>query len=223
MKKIIVSMLALTLTMGAFAQDKTTTQKKGNSEWRQKGNGDRMEKLNLTENQKQQMKSFNDDFKGKMQILKNDNSLSEDARKQKRMELMKAHRAQVETILTPEQKKQWQDEKKTGGYKAMKGEDKMAGRAGKRGGRQGFDKMTKDLNLSNDQAVKLKKINEDFRASVEKTKSNNALTADQKKEQMKTLHQQHKQAIEATLTAEQRDKMKEQMKNRRHNSKEITR
>ncbi|MCY7422501.1 MAG: hypothetical protein LH478_12255 [Chitinophagaceae bacterium] len=114
MKRIFVTMLALILTAGAFAQSDNAKANKAKKEWKQKNKGDRkdmMKDLNLTESQRTQMKSLNEDFKNKMQSLKDDKSLSADQLKQKRLQLTKAHRANIENILTSDQKKIWKDQR----------------------------------------------------------------------------------------------------------------
>ena len=90
MKKIIAGLFAVAaFTFSAFAQtnDNTTDQK----QWNKVGHGFHkghyakgMEKLNLTDAQKQQMKSINEDFKTRMQSLnKNDNMMVKDQRAQR--------------------------------------------------------------------------------------------------------------------------------------------
>lgn len=65
-----------------------------------------MEKLNLSEAQKQQIKSVNEDFRTKMQALnQNDNLLVKDARAQRKA-LMQERKDKISAILTPEQRTQ---------------------------------------------------------------------------------------------------------------------
>lgn len=220
MKKIFLSLLALSLTFGSFAQSQNKgerKEKKDKKEWRQKGNHDHQEKLNLTEAQKSKMKTLNESFRDKMQNLKDDKSLSDDAQKQKRMELMKEHRSQVQSILTPEQKKQWEASRKDFGTRKGKGErtgdDHKMGKRSDGGER--FEKMEKDLNLSTDQSTRLKTANESFKKSVQSIRSNDALSSDQKKDQMKNLQMKHQDDINSILTAEQKAKFKSEFKGRK--------
>jgi len=116
MKKIIAGLFAIAaFTFSAAAQDQTNTdQKKWNKEGRgmHKGHEGRgkeaMEKLNLTDAQKQQMKTINEDFKTRMQALqKNDNILVKDMKEQRKA-LMTERKNKIAAILTPEQKTQFE-------------------------------------------------------------------------------------------------------------------
>lgn len=114
MKRIFVTMLALTLTAGVFAQSDNAKHNKTNKEWKQHNKGDRkdmMKDLNLSESQRTQMKSINDNFKNQMQSLKNDKSLSAEQLKQRRQDLVQEHRSKIENILTNDQKKIWKDKR----------------------------------------------------------------------------------------------------------------
>jgi protein CpxP len=219
MKRIFLSMLALSLTFGSFAQAQNKDEKKdkGQKEWRQKANHDRLEKLNLNDAQKSQMKTLNESFRSKLQALKQDKSLSEDSQKQKRSDLMKEHRSQVQSILTPEQKKQWEESMKDVGTRKGKGErtgdDRRIGQRGNGAAR--FEKMSKDLNLTDDQSARLKKSNESFKSSVESIRNNSSLTDDQKKEQVKNLHKKRQEDINSILTDEQKAKFKSEFKGRK--------
>ncbi len=61
------------------------------------------EKLDLTNDQKQQMKSINMDFKNSMKELKNSN-LSKEELKIKRKALHQERKQKIMALLTPEQK-----------------------------------------------------------------------------------------------------------------------
>ena len=120
MKKIIAGLFAIAaFTFSAAAQDQTNTdQKKWNKERHgmHKGHdGKGFEKLNLTDAQKQQMKSINEDFKTRMQTLqKNDNILVKDMKEQRKA-LMEERKNKVLAILTPEQKTQFEQVRKEHG------------------------------------------------------------------------------------------------------------
>ena len=236
MKKIFLSMLALALTVGSFAQTQNKDQKQDRKEWKQKGDNNFQDKLNLTDAQKAQMKTLNESFRSKMQNLRQDKSLSQEVQKQKREELMKEHRAQMQSMLTPEQKKQWEANRKDLGSKKWdgkgkhegagkhEGDDKGSMRGGKRLGHvQQFEKMSKDLNLTDDQSARLKSMNETFRTNMQSIHNNNALSSDQKKEQMKNLQSKHQEDIKSILTKEQQTKFNTEFKSKKNRgSKRIT-
>lgn len=134
MKKIIAGLFAIAaFTFSATAQDPTTDQKNGNKERHgmHKGHDGRgmeaVQKLNLSDAQKQQMKSINEAFRTKMQALnQNDKLLVGDAKAQRKA-LMEERKNRVSAILTPEQITQFEQlrmEHEKGDWKNKeKGED----------------------------------------------------------------------------------------------------
>ena len=84
------------------------------------------------------------------------------------------------------------------------------------------------LNLTDDQKAKVKAIRADYKVQAEKIK-NTPLTADERKSQMKALHQSEKEKIKAILTPEQaqqmeanKEKKKERFKNKRNNRRSVS-
>lgn len=111
MKKIIAGLFAIAaFTFSAVAQDQTTDQKQWNRDGQgmhrgHDGGGMRMmQQLNLTDAQKQQMKTINEEFRTRMQSLQqNDNMLVKDQRAQRKL-LMEERNRKISEILTPEQR-----------------------------------------------------------------------------------------------------------------------
>ncbi len=115
MKKIITGLFAIAaFTFSAVAQDqKTDVERKLNKERHGmhkggEGKGMRgMENLNLTETQRQQIKSINEDFTTRLRALnQNDNLLVKDMKAQRKA-LMQERKDKISAILTPEQKTQF--------------------------------------------------------------------------------------------------------------------
>jgi Spy/CpxP family protein refolding chaperone len=71
------------------------------------GRGDRLkelaERLNLTDDQKAKIKPILQDEMKALKALREDDTLDKDAKREKMMEIRKAHAAQILAILTPEQ------------------------------------------------------------------------------------------------------------------------
>ena len=116
MKKIIAGLFALAaFTFSASAQDQNTDQQ--NRQERKNhgmhrghdGKGmEGIEKLNLTEAQRQQIRTINQEFKTKLQALnQNDKLLVGDAKAQRKA-LMEERKNRIAAILTPEQKTQFE-------------------------------------------------------------------------------------------------------------------
>lgn len=229
MKKLFIGILAFTLTTALHAQNETATTNAPKKEWKHNRGGDQaMEKLNLTDAQKAQVKTMNDDLRSQLRAVKNDASLSQEVQKEKRTQLMKDHRKKMENILTRDQKNDWKEARKTAkGNKQQKDDrndnderddnksDKMANQKGHKGpkGKHGmnYDKMVGDLQLTPDQTTKMKQIQQDFSISQKAINENTSLTDAQRKEQMKGIHQTKKNAMKKMLTAGQKAKMKTHM------------
>jgi Spy/CpxP family protein refolding chaperone len=68
--------------------------------------------LNLTDEQKAQIKKFRDDGKQQIAAMEKDSSLSAEAKQQKLKVIRKDIRRQVWSVMTPEQQKQWAAEQR---------------------------------------------------------------------------------------------------------------
>ena len=162
------------------------------------------EKLNLTEDQKAKIKTLNETFRQQMQDLSKNTNVSADELKDKHDALIKDHKEKINTILTPEQRKQAADMKQE--YGREKDHDKRG---------QRFEEMTKDLNLTPEQSAKMKDLNETLRTNIQSIHQNTSLNQDEKKDQMKGLMKKHKEDMEALLTNEQKEQLKNNFKNKR--------
>ncbi len=206
MKKIALAITALVIGFTSMAQtaDSSGRHKEFHKMERHAG-AQYLEKLNLTDDQKAQIKTLNDGFRQQMQDLKSNTGMSADDQKEKRKALMKEHKEKVEAILTPEQRKQAQDMRKEFAD-GNKGEMRN----------QRFEEMTKNLNLTPEQSAKMKDLNASLRNNIQNIHQNTALSQEEKKEQMKSLMKKHKADMEALLTNEQKEQLKNNLKNR-HN------
>ena len=75
-------------------------------------------------------------------------------------------------------------------------------------GRQMHKQIHDELNLSTEQKTQLKSIHEKQKAEMMAIKANDKISAEQKKEQMKTLKQQYRTQRETVFTVEQKEKIK---------------
>ncbi|MEJ7674416.1 MAG: hypothetical protein WKF59_17400 [Chitinophagaceae bacterium] len=135
-----------------------------------------------------------------MESLKTSNTTAKD-QKEKREALVKEHEQKVDAILTPEQRM------KAAEFRGLsKGNGSHSGK--EKHGEARFEKVTKDLDLTADQQTKIKALNETLRSDAQNIEKNNALTEDQKKEQLKSVRKKHKEELNSLLTSEQRAKLK---------------
>ena len=158
--------------------------------------------MNLSDAQKQQAKSINDDYRnGLKQLEANDNITLKDYRS-KKAALEQERKSKFEALLTPDQKNKIAQAKKERSEKMKMMEEKR------------MEKMKTNLNLTDDQVAK---IQEQHKASMEQTKAireNSSLSDDQKKEQLMDLRKSNHESINNILTADQLKK-KEELRNNR--------
>jgi Spy/CpxP family protein refolding chaperone len=215
MKKVLFSLLAVAaITISANAQ-----VTKGNPQHPKDGmqfhhgrhmHGPMLKNLNLTDGQKQQLKSDNEELRNKLKALKsNDNITMKDFKAQKEA-LMQERKAKFQSLLTAEQKAQLEKQKSD---MKVKREEMGAKR---------MERMKTDLALTNDQVNKFRALNESTKSQIESIRNNESLTREQKKEQLMNLRKTNEETMKNLLTAEQlkkrdesRAKRMEEFKNKR--------
>ncbi|MEO7961285.1 MAG: hypothetical protein ABIR19_07055 [Ginsengibacter sp.] len=210
MKKYISAILAFTIigfTASAQTKETISSEKKeihkNQGKWKQgQHKANMMKDLNLSERQKQEAKSIWDTYQSQTKVLSEDKSLSHEDFLAKRSELTKEQRSKFQSLLTPEQKAKMSEKKNPNKNKG----GKMKGNRG--------EKMKDQLNLSDDQAAKMKSQHQILRTQAKAIHENTSLSEDQKKEQMKDLRNRTKELEKTILTAEQVQKREEMRKNR---------
>lgn len=129
MKKLFISLLAVSLfTFNGNAQtrrDVTQSQKVQSDSSRHFKRGKMMNDLNLTADQKSQMKEIQESNKQQRDAIRNDASLTLDQKKAKMKDLQKSQSDKVNSILTPDQQA-----KRKASIEKMKSNGKMHGRKG---------------------------------------------------------------------------------------------
>lgn len=88
-------------------------------------------------------------------------------------------------------------------------------------GKMQHAQMWDDMNLTQDQKDKMKKLREDNMTKMDGIKNNSSLTDDQKQEQMKTMREDQRKSMESILTDEQKAKMKQMREDRMKEHKEM--
>lgn len=191
MKKIQISLAALLLTVSvAMAQPDVRKQPLRQHHQKEMAFKD----LNLSEDQKAKMKAINDDFRSKMQALKSNENQTVKQQRDGREALVKQHKAQVENILTTEQKTKLTSLKAD----AQKRHQEMASKH--------LDKMKAELNLSDDQVAKLKSTQQATHDKMKAIHDNASLDRTAKMQQMKAIRKDMKGNLDKILTPEQKAK-----------------
>ena len=216
MKKYLMALASLTvITIGASAQikrnstDTTTQQHKMGMHRKQEyamhkfhHHNMMMNQLNLSDAQKQQAKSINDDYRNQLKDLeKNDNITLKDYRS-KKANLEQERKSKFQALLTTDQKNKIEQAKK-------QRNEKMKMMAQKR-----LDKMKTELNLTDDQVAKMQAQRESSIEQMKAIRDNSSLSEEQKKEQLTELHKSMHESMNSILTVDQLKK-KEELRNSR--------
>ncbi len=202
MKKIIAFTMILAIAgFSASAQERREMKGGKHGMHKMQGEkGDKINNVNLTEAQKTQLKADRETYKAKMEALRKDENITVREMKARQKAIHDEHKAKMEALLTPEQKA-----KVAAGRSGMEASSKQLD--GKRA-----DMMKDKLNLSNDQAEKLKAHNQEVHNKIKSIQDNQSLTMEQKNEQIKAVKDASKTQRKSILTAEQIKKMEEMKK-----------
>ena len=203
MKKAILGIaLATCISIGASAQD----QSNGLSDHPKRHHrGNRMEQLNLTDQQKTELKTINEDFKTQMTDLKkSEDKITVTEWKSKMANIRKDHHEKVQKILTDEQKA------------SMKKMRKEHGRHFRQDRVNRIERMKKELNLTDEQTTAVEKNLGESLKKIRSVHDDKSLTDDKKKEQYKSLQDQQEEGLKSILTPDQWKKYQELKKYHRH-------
>ncbi|MFY7965351.1 MAG: hypothetical protein ACOVO1_10670 [Chitinophagaceae bacterium] len=190
MKKLLIPVSFCLFAISTVnAQEKGDFQKQKHSP---KNRHEIAEKLNLTEEQQSKMKAINQDFKAKEKALKsNDNMTLGDFKKQNQA-LREQRKSQVDALLTQEQKTKMAETR----------EHKM-----KENGKARFNKLKTELQLTEEQEASIKAKQQELGKQMKAIRQNQALTQDEKKQQLTSLKKQREAYLRSVLTAEQTKKL----------------
>lgn len=212
MKKILTSALAIVLFIGAA--NAQTKEKNKDHKGRKHSHEMTMKKAELTAEQQNQVKTINENYRKQVADLKAQN-LSEDQLKTKKEALHKQHKADLQAILTADQKvkisnahKEWKDSgRRMNNDSAGKGQRRNIGAKDGKG-----KEMAAELNLTAEQQEKMKTIRSSYKPKMQALRNDASLTQDQKKEKVKDLMKQQQEEMKTVLTPEQQEKMKSMRK-----------
>jgi Spy/CpxP family protein refolding chaperone len=162
--------------------------------------GMELQKLNLTNEQKEQMKTQRENFRQQMDELKKNENITVKEWKTKMENLRKEQKTKMESILTTEQKAQL--EKMKTDRKALHEVDAKAR----------LEKMKIHLGLTDDQAAKIEKNRKEMAEKMKAIRENKSFSDEKKREEMKELMKKQKETMKSVLTEEQLKKMQEAKK-----------
>ncbi len=156
-----------------------------------------MTKLNLSQQQQDQLKPIFEKQREEAKAIRQDTSLTEDQKKQKFDALRQDTQTQVNSVLTTEQQQQWAQ------MKANRQQHMADGR----------QKLAEKLNLTQAQQDQIKPIMEKQREQAKAIRQDNSLSQDQKRTKMQALHQDTQTQLNAILTPEQQQQWQQMRQN----------
>ena len=110
----LLAMIATPATLMAQETSQSNPQSQDQSATTQHGHRheDELTKLNLTDDQKAQVKAIHENMKTQMDAVKSDTTLTAEQKQAKMKELHKSSHEQVKQLLTPDQRKQMKADEK---------------------------------------------------------------------------------------------------------------
>jgi len=196
MRKFAVIALVLILSGTViYAQD--TTRQAGKNKFRKD--------LNLTTQQRDQLKSINEGYMKSAQEVRTNKALSDPDRSSKLQELSTDRESKVKGVLTPQQFDTWQQQR-TVAHERMGKMRKMKDGKGRKDGDKSGRKAIASLGLTTDQEQQLKSIREEYKTQAGTIRNNTSLDDAAKKEQLQTLKKGQQEKIKSTLSAVQFEK-----------------
>lgn len=208
MKKIFAGliMLATVFTFSASAQAPQTKQegKKAFSHGRSHRHHEMMlSQLNLTEDQKKQLKADNEDYKKQLQALNKNENITVKESRDKKYALKKERKQKLMALLTTEQKAKLEQLKQQKEQQRQQMAD------------QKLDKMKAKLGLSDDQVAQIKDQRKTTHDKLKAIKENDKLSRTEKKQQLDAVKNDSKESFKKILTPDQLNKMEEMKKARK--------
>ena len=165
-----------------------------------KGRHDRMKMmkdLNLTEEQKQQLKKNHESLKSRLEALKKEDNITVKEYRTRMEALKKEQKEVLQSVLTADQKALL-EKKKTDAKGRFEEMDKRRA-----------EHFKTRLGLTDEQAVQMKKNREDLQAKIRSIREDKSLSEENKKEAIRKELKAQKQKTNSLLTEEQKKKIRE--------------
>ena len=195
MKKIILSALVLSMAIVVQAQEiperKTDKPMMHVRARGQHNKGMNMQQLNLTPQQKIQIKQQRENFHRQMEELKKNDGITVKESRERMESLRKENKEKTQRIPTAEQKAKLQQMKVEGKAQHM---EMARGKA---------ENMKTRLGLSDEQSAKMEKNHAEMAEKIKALRENKSLNDENKKEQMKELMKGQREQMKSILTEEQ--------------------
>ena len=210
MKRFIVGVCVVALFSGAAYAQEIPDRKHGREDMiTREHRGEGLDQLNLSEEQKQKVKSLREETRKQIEELKKDENMTVKDWRDKREAIRKDHREKIQSLLTTEQKAQLEKSKME---RRVEVEESAKAR---------IEKMKQDLKLSEEQSAKLQSSRDLLRQKMQALREDQSISDEAKKEQMKELMKQRKENLRSILTDEQWKKLQEENQKRHNKTKRV--
>ena len=197
MKKIILAAFAALAIGTVTAQENEMPGKRKHPGMKRHPQHMMAEKIKLSEEQKQKAKTLHEDFRKNMMELRKKDDITVKEWKTRMADLQKKQMENMQGLLSKEQKDQ---------VEKMKTERKKMAEID---AHARMEKMKLHLNMSNDQAEKMKKHQGEMMEKMKALHENKTMDMMKKREEMKLLMEKRKESMKSILTEEQMKKMHE--------------
>ena len=157
--------------------------------------------LNITEAQRTQIRGFLDNAQTQLRALRDNTSLTPGQRLDRSIEIREQVRNQIQSILTTEQKLRAEELRKQAQERMAQRQERMQ--------QQMLGQLVKRLDLTDAQHATIKSYMEDQRTQLRTLRDNTSLTREQRREQVRAIHEQTQSKINSALTADQQTRLNE--------------
>lgn len=218
--KIILSVFILVLGFVSMQAQKGQGRQQDPVQRAEKQTAMLTEKLSLTPEQAAKVKEINLRYAEKQQAMKGQAADGGGEKNKAAFQQMhKDRQAEINEVLNKDQQAQF--EKLQSERKDRRSDGRKAGFNGdpEKQAEQMTQHMTENLSLTPDQVASVKAINLDFAKKMQTIRGEKKEGEKPDRSAMKSLHEDHKAALEKVLTKEQIEKMGQMKKERKHDGK----
>ncbi|MEI9934667.1 MAG: hypothetical protein WDM71_07380 [Ferruginibacter sp.] len=198
MKKILITLLVFsTITFSAVAQENIPSQDMaGQHQWHHQHMMD-WKTLNLSQDQIAQIKAYNKTYRGQLQQLNKNESITVKEYRDQLYALHNEHKAKIKSILTEDQKTKLLGLRN----EHMEQHDSIVAKR--------LDKIKIKLGLSDEQVAQIKAQREAIHEKIVSVRDNDSLTREQKREQLLSIKNESKENFKKILTPDQLNKLEQ--------------
>lgn len=207
MKKLLLSAFTvIAISLSVAAQDTASAKRQDNKSLKsaykagKQDKRDKMKALNLSEDQRKGMKENREEYKTKIAVVENDQSLTEAQRNEKKDALKKEQKSNTQALLTPDQKARMSAARKTDRQEKNENSEKRT------------EELKTKLSLTNEQVMQMKALNVRNHKKMKDIRNDNSLDEAAKNKKMEEIKVSSEERRRAILTADQLKKMDDMKK-----------